>query len=110
MPSAMTSVVASVNAAHNIARPIVIAPARPPSTVLQLVGFVPQSRGTTGYLTFNRCATLKEACDANQIVRIPYDLANSGHGLGRECNTQLVVSEVPKDMVLAVLYRVMPII
>jgi hypothetical protein len=75
--------------------------------MLQLLGFVPQTLGTAGFLTFHNAATLEEACEANRIARIPYDVANSGHGLGRECDT-LVVSEIPKGMVLDVLYRVMP--
>ena len=88
--------------AHNIARPVVIDVPRPAGTVLQLVGFIPQTPGTAGALSIHYAATLEEACAENQILRVPCAIANLG--VARP-GASLVVSEVPRGMILTVLYR-----
>jgi hypothetical protein len=89
--------------AHNIARPLVLDVPRPRDSVLQLVGFIPQKPGTAGVLTFNYATTLEEAGAENQILSIPCDFAN--RGVARP-GVSLVVSEVPRGMILTALYQV----
>jgi hypothetical protein len=96
---------------NGITAPQVIAPASPFNPVMTLVGYIQQTPGSAGNLTFNDCATVEGASIENQILSVPYTntgVATIGFGntVDIPVETGLVISSVPTGMVLSVEFSI----
>jgi hypothetical protein len=95
--------------AYNITTPQVISALSPLNPITQIIGFIVQTAGTSGVLTFNDCQTLAQASAANQIITLPYNTLSQlgvASALNLPIQNGLVVSAVPSGMVLAVEYAI----